>query len=757
MRGKGYLLVISVLVGFYIANKFTIWLLVCLIWLALLFIWFKRKKISVIELTVLILVAFFFSHHFVQDQPDDPFDLDTEVSLVGKVTAIDKQTDDYTIFTIKDPHSNEQFQVNDFTGLNSMINVGATCQVTGNLQLPDQATNPGQFNYQKYLSNQNIYYQIVIDQNEQLYCEGINLIGQLQSFRQKQLAYLTQQLSEHTASWTKSLVLGNRAAIDDDLLELFQRWHLTHLLSISGLHISILVVIIHFTLIHVFRLTKESTYQLLIIFLLLYPFMAGGAPSIWRASIVSSLNYLAWYHRHRVATIDFLSISFVLLLLIKPDWIYHLGFQFSYLITFSILLSKKILAQISQPILIAAYITGLSILMTIPIQVSSFYIFNPYSFFLNVFATLYFSIFFIPIIFITYLTCFVCPPLMRILDMFIEQINGLFLFVLTHVDQFFYRPIITGSLSPLFMFLFYLTLFYLLAQFERKKRQQSCYAFICLMAILMLHQLTPYFNPYGKVTTLDVGQSDTLIIELPYRRGVILYDVGATLGADFEMTSDKVYQQIIKPYLYQAGISQIDGVILSHEDHDHIGSLAYLLNDFSVQTLITSVYFQWPESIQSLLSQLDIDLEVVSFGQSFNVAEQEFFVLGPSQDWGDRNDNSLVLYTMFSNDSWLLTGDISERVEKELISNFPKLSIDTLSVPHHGSATSSSSTFLEVTAPNNVLISVGRNNFFNHPNEQVISRLEEANFTIYRTDQNGAIQFIFHNSKPGGTFLPFIP
>lgn len=757
MRGKGYLLVISVMVGFYITQRFIVWLLVCLIWLVLLLIWFKQNKLSVIELAVLILVTFFFSHHFVQDQPDYPFDLDTEVSLVGQVIAIDKQTDDYTIFTIKDHHMDEQFQVSDFTGLNPMINVGATCQVTGNIQLPDQATNPGQFNYQKYLFNQNIYHQIVVDQNEQLNCEGINLIGRLQSFRQKQLTYLNQQLSEDTARWAKSLVLGDQTAIDDDLLELFQRWHLTHLLSISGLHISILVVIIHFILIHVFRLTKESTYQFLIIFLLLYPFMAGGAPSIWRASIVSSLNYLAWYHRHRVATIDFLSISFVLLLLIKPDWIYQLGFQFSYLITFSILFSKKILAQITQPILISAYITGLSILMTIPIQVSSFYIFNPYSFFLNIFATLYFSFFLIPIIFLTYLTCFVCPPLMRILDVLIDQINNLFLFVLTQIDHLFYQPIITGALSPLFIFLFYLTLFYLLAQFERKKIHQSIYAFICLVVILMTHQLIPYFNPYGKVTTLDVGQSDTLIIELPHRRGVILYDVGATLGADFEMTSDKVYQQIIKPYLYQAGISKIDGVILSHEDHDHIGSLVYLLNDFSVQTLITSVYFQWPESMHSLLSPLDIDHEVVTFGQSFNIAEQEFFVLSPSQDWGDRNDNSLVLYTMFSNDSWLLTGDISEQVEKELINHFPNLSIDTLSVAHHGSATSSSSPFLKVTAPKNVLISVGRKNSFNHPNEQVISRLEEAGFTIYRTDQNGAIQFIFHNRKPGGTFLPFMP
>src|SRR5699024_3819215 len=143
----------------------------------------------------------------------------------------------------------------------------------------------------------------------------------------KQLNYLDGQLSEPTATWVKSLTLGDRTAIDEDLLELFQRWHLTHLLSISGLHVSIVVMILHFILVHIIKLTKETTAQLLVLFLLLYPFLAGGAPSIWRASLVSSMNYLAWYHRHRIQTIDFLSFSFILFLLIKPEWIYHLGFQ----------------------------------------------------------------------------------------------------------------------------------------------------------------------------------------------------------------------------------------------------------------------------------------------------------------------------------------------------------------------------------------------------------------------------------------------
>ena len=757
MRGKGYLLVISVLVGFYTANEWIAWRLICLFWLILLLIWYKQKGLTIFDISLLILVFLFFSHHFIRDQIDDRFELGTEMTVAGHVSQITKATDQYTIFTIEEQNSGEKIQISDFSGCDSRIKLGAKCIARGEIERPNQATNPGQFNYQSYLSNQDVHYQMAVNQTEQVQCKGMNMIGKLLAIRDKQLNYLDGQLSEPTATWVKSLTLGDRTAIDEDLLELFQRWHLTHLLSISGLHVSIVVMILHFILVHIIKLTKETTAQLLVLFLLLYPFLAGGAPSIWRASLVSSMNYLAWYHRHRIQTIDFLSFSFILFLLIKPEWIYHLGFQFSYLTTFAILFSKRVLSQIKHPLYRSAYITTLSFLMTLPIQVHSFYQFNPLSIFVNMFATFYFSVYLIPVTFFTYLSCFLCQPVMRLFDFFIQLTNNFFLFILKQIDQFFYHPIVTGSLSPLFIILFYLTLFYLLTQFEKRKVCQVSYAFISLLLILMTHQLLPYLNPNGKVIVLDIGQADALVIELPYRRGVILYDAGATMGFDFKTSSDRAYQQVIQPYLHYSGIGKIDAVILSHEDSDHIGSLPYILEDFSVGSVITSPYFQWSKLSKLLPQNLDVTHEIVSFGQSIQIADQVFYILGPSRDWQDANDNSLVLYTLFSDQAWLLTGDISEQVELDLAKHFTHLQIDVLSVAHHGSATSSSAQFLDVFNPNVALISVGRDNSFNHPDDQVISRLKERDIKLFRTDQNGAIQFTFQKRRKGGTFFPYIP
>lgn len=100
---------------------------------------------------------------------------------------------------------------------------------------------------------------------------------------------------------------------------------------------------------------------------------------------------------------------------------------------------------------------------------------------------------------------------------------------------------------------------------------------------------------------------------------------------------------------------------------------------------------------------------------------------------------------------------MSEQVEQSIIKKYPDLVIDTLVVPHHGSATSSSRLFLEQIAPNQAIIPVGRNNFFSHPSDLVVNRFNELGVQLYRTDQDGAIQFIFAKNRSGGTFSSFLP
>jgi len=757
VREKGLLIVISVLVGFYNANQLTAWLFVFLIWLVLLLIWLKHQHVTLLEMVILLAVTLFFSFHFIEENPDLSEQVDQELQLRGKVTEVTSQTDDYSIFTILANDSKQAYQVTAFTPLNHPIKVGASCDIKGVLQLPTQSTNPGQFNYQSYLSDQGVHYQLVVNDENDVYCQGANLAGKLEGLREKQLHNVTEQFSDHTAIWIKSLIFGERDDLPMEIEQLFQRWHLTHLLAISGLHINIIVFILYFLLIYIFRLTKESTYQLLIGFILFYPFMAGGAPSVWRAAIVSILNYLAWYQRNRYATIDFLSLSFLLLLFLNPNWIYSLGFQFSYIISFAILLSQKILRQIKSQLLKLLFISGLSLLIILPIQINAFYQFNPLSLIVNLFATTYFSALFIPLVFFTYLSGLICPFISSILDIFMQWANHLFLFILNVVDRALYFPIIIGQLSPIIIVLFYMSLFYLLIQLERKEFKKMIQGFICLGLIFFTQQIGPYLNPFGKITILDLGQANTMVIELPYKKAVIMYDIGATLGADFQAESDRAYQQIIKPFLHYSGINKIDAIILSHEDYDHSGSLPYLIADFPVKTVITSEYYTWSDSAEKMLNSASVEHQSITAGQTFTIGDHIFYALSPIKDWQDKNDNSLVIYTQFSDQAWLLTGDISAQVEQDIVKHYPTLKINTLLVAHHGSMTSTNEAFLKRIAPEQAIIPVGRNNRFNHPSDLVLSRLKERDIVIYRTDQNGAIQYIYHKNKEGGTFSLTIP
>ena len=400
MRGKGYFLVISLLVGYYLANQLILSFAIALVWLVVLLIYYQRKRLELIECLVLVGLTLFFSQHFILDQFDRLEELGNDVVISGKVTAITKQSDQQTTFILRDSASKQLIQINQFLSSSVPLRVGARCQVTGEMNFPTNATNPGQFDFQSYLADQGIDYQINLNQSNQLQCTGTNLAGRLNHLRDQQMNRLDQRMSETSASWIKSLIFGDRSELDDQVQDLFERWHLTHLLAISGLHVSIIVAILHFICIYLCRLTKETTYQLLITFLLIYPILAGGAPSIWRAALVTICNYLAWYQRDRIISIDFLSLAFVLLLFLKPEWINHLGFQFSFLISFSLLLSKKILIQLKTKFAQMVFISLLCMVMIIPIQVNAFYLFNPISFIINLVVTFYFSSFFIPLIFL---------------------------------------------------------------------------------------------------------------------------------------------------------------------------------------------------------------------------------------------------------------------------------------------------------------------------------------------------------------------
>lgn len=336
-----------------------------------------------------------------------------------------------------------------------------------------------------------------------------------------------------------------------------------------------------------------------------------------------------------------------------------------------------------------------------------------------------------------------------------EPLQKLIINILYIIDEHFYIPFVLSDFPPAMMFIYYLTFSLSIIFIQRNKLQRAFKYSLLFISLLILMALRPFFSPEGVITMLDIGQGEAIVVELPYRRGVFLIDAGASVSfEDYEVTDD-VYEQTIKPFLYSRGIQTVDALLLSHGHIDHNGSSQYIIEDFNTSLVVVSEFYEPRDDEHKLWQEKNVQTVRLTGGDLFTLKGQPFRVISPMTDTFDIDDNSLVLQSTFGGKTWLFTGDISQSVERKIKATYPELTIDVLKVAHHGSRTSSAAEFIEHIRPDYALISVGQNNAYNHPHDEVIATLAEANATILRTDYYGAIQYIF--TKEDGTFFTFLP
>ncbi len=232
---------------------------------------------------------------------------------------------------------------------------------------------------------------------------------------------------------------------------------------------------------------------------------------------------------------------------------------------------------------------------------------------------------------------------------------------------------------------------------------------------------------------IDVGQGDSILIQTPNKNN-ILVDGGHEDSA-----------LIISKFLKNKKVKNLDFIIATHPDTDHIGSLDYIINKFDV----SNVYIPNKETssdayynlIQSC-NEKDINPKYLTKGDILNLEPNiKITVLNPSYTHTDNNSNSIVFKLDYLNKSFLFTGDCTYENELEIINNFNLKEIDFLKVAHHGSKNSSSEEFLQEISPDVATISCGYNNKYGHPHKDTLHRLAKNNTKVYRTDKQGHITF----------------
>lgn len=234
-----------------------------------------------------------------------------------------------------------------------------------------------------------------------------------------------------------------------------------------------------------------------------------------------------------------------------------------------------------------------------------------------------------------------------------------------------------------------------------------------------------------KVHFIDVGQADSILIQAPTGENMLI-DAGNNTDSD-----------LIVNYLKTQGVNKLDYVIGTHPHEDHIGGLDVAINTFEIGKVImpkASTTTKTFEDVLNAIKSKNLKITTPVSGDTFDLGQAKCTILAPnSNTYEELNNYSVVLKLEYGNTAFLFTGDAEDISENEMINKGYNLSADVLKVGHHGSNTSTTESFLKAVSPKYAVISVGKDNKYGHPDNEVLERLANANIQVYRTDEVGTI------------------
>ena len=606
--------------------------------------------------------------------------------------------------------------------LNDTLYEGIIITVHGTLNQPSNNTIPNTFNYKKYLKSKKIYYTFNAN--------AIEIVGNNSNFYYQFKHWLSKRIeSIDDTGYIKAFVLGSKDEIDEEVFKTYQNNGITHLFAISGMHISLFSSILLFLLKKI-HLKDNQAYPIILLFLLGYTFLVSFTASVVRAFTLYLLLYLNKRLKLGIKTTKTFIYTILLILLLNPFFILDIGFLYSSLTSFGLILFSSYL-KTSNKVLALFRVSLLALLFSLPITINNFYEYNFLSILANILIVPLVSTIIYPLSLITLIFPFFHPILKFFLTI-LESIS-------TILNSITWFKIILPKM-PYFLIISYYFIIYLL--FITKKKRYV----IFLITLLLGYKLSFNLDNNFYVYYLDVGQGDSILLINPRSRKATLIDTGGKKSVSYNEFPPNEYHvsNNIITFLKSINISKINTLITTHGDYDHMGESLNIVNNFKVGDVILNCG-SLNELEQELITLLD--KKHIKYSKCINqldISPIKLYFLN-SGKYDNENDNSNVIYLKYNEIKFLFMGDASTVVEQDLLSKYNLKDIDVLKIGHHGSKTSSSKEFIEEINPNYSIISVGKNNSYGHPNKEVLENLK--NSKIYRTDEDGSIMFKIKNNK----------
>jgi competence protein ComEC len=609
-------------------------------------------------------------------------------------------------------------------------------------------TNPGQFNVAKYLARKNVFIAADVASRD-----GIEVLEQGSAgawrgiktkLREKATYALLGSPSPESPSegLLQALLLGYRADIDNATYEAFYKTGLLHFISLSGMHLGILMGIVWW-LGKTAGLMKRARSVICIIAICVFLLIVPPRPPTLRAAIIGFVFCLSFLFRRRFNSLNTLSLAAIVLLLIEPTQLFEAGWQLSFASVLGLVLlchrihfflyekitgvpwtqkARRIrpffrIASRPGPYLLRLFSTGLTAWLSgAGILLYHFYMINPLTFIWTVIAFPFVALI-LTVGYLKMVLAFLFPTVASGVGLIVSGLSRSLIWVVELIADLDISRILVGHVSPALVILYYALVFCAAFAVFRRPLLKKTICTGMALGVLVWLGVVKWQRTYRDdlvITCLDVGHGQAILAQLPGRAN-ILFDAGSLHRSD-------VGSRIVAPFLDYMGIDEIDAVVISHNDVDHINGIPEIVEHCRVGRVYVNNAFlseadEWGTAKflgdwltgRGLAPQgLAEDLQVDSKATIRMIWPTEQAVADGII--GD-NDKSLVSLIKFAGRKILLCSDIENLAQKELLRLNPNLKADVVVVPHHGSVKTLDTTFLESLDAEVLICSCGQREY----------------------------------------------
>jgi competence protein ComEC len=631
--------------------------------------------------------------------------------------------------------------------------VGARVLVRGRLAPFDEARNPGEPSERDLQRDRGLRARLSSAQVLATLPPRDGFSVRLARVREWALGQLRARVPEPQASLIAGALWGERTNLPPDLRAEFQETGTVHVLVTAGLHLGV-VVALAMWLFALLRVPRVAACLGGIGCAWAYAIAASAHIPSMRAAAMISVALIARALGRRALSWNAFAVAATLIALARPLDVTGASFLLSFSCVGAILawagpLQDALRVRTRLPHLVreALAVAGATQLGTWPLTAAIFLQFAPYALLANLLV--------VPVVGITMLCAGAqlalswAPPLAQACANIASWGASWMIAVVGSISALPFAKIPMTPAPAWCICIYDAALLGVPWLWKRGARALAVAAATCGIALVLWPPRASDANL--RVTVLDVGQADGIVIRTP-RGHALLVDAGGRLERGSQTPDDsvaeRVGERIVIPYLLRSGIHALDAIVLTHPHGDHAGGVAPTMRALRVAKFADGGQTYGGGAYRDALRTAYAKRIPIVYPRAGDVWKTDDGVtmtfVGPSLPFihggsNDVNDNSIAFVLQYRHFRMLLTGDAGTAAEARFLKEGIALHVDVLKVGHHGSAYGSSPAFLAAVHPRYAIISVGRHNLFGHPAPSTVARLKSIGATVYRTDQNGAV------------------